>query len=347
MSKSIKSWLIIAVSLVAIGLIAFGAAMAAYSWDFTKLSAGKYATNTYEVNGAFDGISIDVDTTEVEFAPSDDERCRIVCLESEKVKHSASVQGGTLVIETVNTLKWYDYIRFSFGTPQITVYLPESEYASLSIDTDTGDIAIPEDFTFEYLRIEGDTADVVCMASVLNTIEIKLSTGDIKADGITAGELELTTSTGNININSVAADGNITVGTATGTVMLNGVTCANFSAESDTGDITLTNVVGEGCFSIENDTGDVRFENSDALELSVKTSTGDVAGTLLSEKVFITETSTGNISVPKTITGGKCEITTSTGDIDIRIIEKEGLNSSDFSHRRACRFRQQPGIPFV
>lgn len=321
MSKSIKIWLIIAVSLVAIGLIAFAGAMAACSWDFTKLSTVKYVTNTYEVNGDFDGISIDVDTTEVEFAPSDDERCRVVCVESEKIKHSASVQGGTLVINAVDTLKWYDYIRLSFEAPKITVYLPESEYASLSIDTDTGDIAIPEDFTFEYLRINGDTADVVCMASVLNAIEINLSTGGIKADGITAGEIDLTTSTGDINMNSVAADGNITVGTDTGTVKLNGVTCADFSAESDTGNITLANVVAEGCFSIENDTGDVRFENSNALEISVKTSTGDVTGTLLSEKVFITETSTGNISVPKTITGGRCEITTSTGDIDIKIIE--------------------------
>ena len=43
----------------------------------------------------------------------------------------------------------------------------------------------------------------------------------------------------------------------------------------------------------------MRFENSDAAQISIKTSTGDVTGTLLSEKVFITETSTGNISVPK------------------------------------------------
>lgn len=48
-------------------------------------------------------------------------------------------------------------------------------------------------------------------------------------------------------------------------------------------------------------------------------STGDVTGTLLSEKVFITETGTGSVNVPKTVTGGKCEIKTSTGDIQIEI----------------------------
>ena len=51
----------------------------------------------------------------------------------------------------------------------------------------------------------------------------------------------------------------------------------------------------------------------------VNTSTGDVNGTLLSEKIFITDTSTGRVSVPKTTSGGKCEITTSTGDINIGI----------------------------
>ena len=81
----------------------------------------------------------------------------------------------------------------------------------------------------------------------------------------------------------------------------------------------MKNVVATGTISIKSDTGDVRFEGSDAIEISVKTDTGDVTGTLLSEKVFITETSTGSINVPKTTSGGKCEITTSTGDINIRI----------------------------
>ena len=81
----------------------------------------------------------------------------------------------------------------------------------------------------------------------------------------------------------------------------------------------MKNVVATGTISIKSDTGDVRFEGSDAIEISVKTDTGDVTGTLLSEKVFITETSTGSINVPKTTSGGKCEITTSTGDINISI----------------------------
>ena len=72
-------------------------------------------------------------------------------------------------------------------------------------------------------------------------------------------------------------------------------------------------------FSIKNITGDIIFENSDAAQIFVKTDTGNVMGSLVSEKVFITETKTGDVKVPQTTTGGKCEITTNTGNIAIDI----------------------------
>ena len=70
---------------------------------------------------------------------------------------------------------------------------------------------------------------------------------------------------------------------------------------------------------MERDTGDITFDKCDASDIYIKTSTGDVKGTLLTEKVFYTQTSTGNIDVPKTVNGGRCEITTSTGNIKINI----------------------------
>ena len=319
MSKATKIWLFTATVLVTLGLILFAGVMANYDWDFSKLSTVTYVTNTYETNGEFDKISINVDTTEIEFVPTEDESCSIVCFEAEKVKHSAIVQNGTLVIDTIDTRKWYDYICISIGTPKMTVYLPQNEYASLFIETDTGDINIPKDFTFEKIKIDGDTSEVGCFASVSNVLEVELSTGDISVDSITVGQADLTTTTGEITVSNVTAKNDIDVKTDTGKVKLTNVSCADFVAESDTGTITLKNVVATGSFSVESDTGDVRFENSDAAQISVKTSTGDVTGTLLSEKVFITETSTGRISVPKTTSGGKCEIITATGDIKINV----------------------------
>ena len=66
-------------------------------------------------------------------------------------------------------------------------------------------------------------------------------------------------------------------------------------------------------------TGNVNFDGSDAAEIFVKTSTGKVTGNFLTDKVFITQTDTGTVAVPKTVTGGRCKIATDTGDIEIKI----------------------------
>lgn len=320
MNKTVKTWLIVAAVLVVLGGILFTGAMFANNWDFDKFSTVTYTTNTYEVNGNFNSISIDVDTTGIEFVPTDNETCSIVCFEEESVKHSATVQNGTLVIDTADTRKWYEYIIcLSFSQPKMTVYLPENEYDSLFIETNTGNITIPEDFSFKTLNIQGDTSDVNCFASVLQDIEIKLSTGDICLEAFAAGQLKLTTDTGQIQVSAADVSGDIRIETDTGKVNLTDTSCENLFAQSDTGYITMKNVIGAGSLTAQSDTGDVRFENSDAAEISVKTDTGDVTGTLLSDKIFITETSTGRIDVPKTTTGGRCEIQTSTGDIKIDV----------------------------
>lgn len=317
MSKTKSYWLIAAAALIAAGLVIFLGGMAVLNFDFTKLNLSKYETNTYEPGEDFTQIVIDVDTTEIEFVRLDDGRCKIVCFEREREKHSATVKDGTLTVETVDTRKWYDHIGFSIGTPKMTVYLPEEKYESLSISTHTGDIEIPEAFTFDRLTVVGTTGDIECQASVSNEMNIEFTTGDIEVSEIAVGSLVLSVTTGRIEVDSVTCDGDIGVSTTTGGTKLTDVTCRNLTSRGDTGRVTLKNVIASDLMSIERSTGDVVFDGSDAGQLQVKTSTGHVTGTLLSPKVFITEASTGHIRVPKTTTGGRCEITTSTGNIEI------------------------------
>lgn len=319
MSKKNKLWIITAISLLAVGMLIFAGAMIALDFDFTKLSTVKYETNTYEVNEDFHKISIDADTTEIEFVLSNNKQCKIVCFEKEKVKHSVAVKGGTLTIGTVDTRKWYDYIGFSFGESKMTVYLPKAEYASLLINGSTGDIEIPKDFAFDTVDISASTGAVECYASASELMKIKLSTGAVRVENVSVGMLDLSVTTGGVTASSINCDGDIQVAVSTGKTKLTDISCKEVISSGSTGDIILKNVIAAENFSIERSTGDVIFEGSDAAEIYAKTSTGDVTGTLLSEKVFITETNTGSVNVPKTITGGKCELKTSTGDIQIDI----------------------------
>lgn len=88
--------------------------------------------------------------------------------------------------------------------------------------------------------------------------------------------------------------------------------------EVDTGDV-INRASAKESIIICTDTGDVHLDGCDAATLKIETDTGNVTGTLLSDKVFLAHTSTGDVNVPHTNTGGRCEITTDTGDIDVSI----------------------------
>ncbi len=288
-------------------------------WDLTKLSNNKYQTNHHEINEEVNSISVNTNTADIDFVPSENSKCSVVCYEQENVKHSVTVKDGTLAIDVVDTKRWYEHIGINFGTPKITVYIPEGEYSSLTIKESTGDIKIPNDFGFKNIDITISTGDVKCSASATKAIKISASTGYIYVENLSAGSLDISASTGKVTVSSVTCDGDISVGVSTGKAYLTDIACKNLVSSGDTGDISLKNVIAEGKFSIERSTGYVTFESCDAAEIFVETDTGDVEGSLLSEKIFTVKTDTGKKDVPNTTAGGRCEITTDTGDVRITV----------------------------
>lgn len=318
MRTKTKVWLIIAVTLVLLGGILFAGVMSTLGWDFSKLSTAKYETNTYEINEAFNAVSMNTDTADIVFAVSDDEICKVVCYEQENAKHSAVVENNTLTIRVADQREWYQYIGINFSTPKITVYLPQNPYTALLIKESTGAIEMPKDFKFEDVDISLSTGDVKFFASVSDVLKINTSTGAIHVENISAGALDLSVSTGKVTVTGVDC-GDVKINVSTGKTNMTDIRCKNLLSSGDTGDISLKNVIATEKFSIERSTGNVKLEKSDAAEIYIETDTGDVTGTLLTEKVFIAETDTGRVDVPKTTTGGKCEIETDTGNIKITI----------------------------
>lgn len=319
MRKTTKMWLVAAASLVVVGLILFAAVMSEYQWDFVKLSTGKYETNTYEISEKFSSLSVNTDTADIIVVLSDDGKCKVECYEEEKSKHSVTVEDGTLVIKVIDNKSWYDYIGINFGSPKITVYLPKAEYTALSITGSTGDVELPKDFKLENVDISLSTGNVDCFASASGRIKIKTSTGNICVENTSAGVLDLSVSTGGITVSNVICEGDTNIKASTGKTKLTDIECKNIISSGSTGDISLRNVIAAEKFFIKRSTGDVRFDGSDAAEIFVETDTGEVVGSLLTDKVFIANTATGSVDVPKTVTGGRCEISTSTGNIQITV----------------------------
>lgn len=319
MKTPTKTWLIIAIFLVLIGGILWAGVMTVLKWDFTKLSTMQYETNQHEITETIRNISVDTETAKITFALSDGNTCRVECYEETKAKHSVSVQDGILVIQVNNNKAWYDYIGINFASPKIIIYLPTAEYAALTIRNDTGDIKLPGDLVFTSIDISLSTGDVHVAASASETMKIQTSTGSICVEDSSVGALDLATSTGDITVSRVTCQADAKLAVSTGKTVLKDVTCKNLTSKGNTGDITLSNVIASENFSVIRTTGDVTFNRADAAEIFVETDTGKVTGSLLTEKVFIAHTSTGKVDVPTTTTGGRCEITTSTGNIRITI----------------------------
>ncbi len=308
MSKTTKIWLVIATSFVVFGGILFMIGMSEKKWDFTKLSTEKYETNTYQISEEFNNISMELKTADVFFMPSTDEMCKVVCYEPEKVKHLATVSDETLTISVVDKRQWYDHIGVMVDSPKITVYLPEKEYASLFIKGSTGDVEVLNDMQVE-------------------SVDIAVSTGNISLENVTTDNMNLSVSTGDITAALVKCEGEVKVKVGTGKTKLDRIRSGNLHSIGSTGDVILSNVIVTEVLSIERSTGDVKFEGCDAGEILIKTTTGDVVGNLLSDKVFFAEANTGKVEVPKTTTGGKCEINTSTGNIKVEIITADGTTN--------------------
>ena len=243
----------------------------------------------------------------------------MVCYEPDSGMHFVTVKDGALSIDWQIHKKWYERIGITFGSPKVTVYLPRTEYVSLSIKESTGDVSIPDNFKFDSIDIKASTGDIKNRASATGDIIIKTSTGDITLENTTASSLDLSVSTGNITVSGAKIDGNITVHVTTGKSHLTDVTCKNLVSSGDTGDIVLKNVITAENLTVERSTGDVKFERCDAAEIWVITDTGDVTGSLLSDKVFFANSDTGKVSVPKTTSGGRCEIRSDTGEIKITV----------------------------
>ena len=317
MSK--KIWWIIGTALVVVGGIMFAAVMTVYNWDFTKLSTQKYETSTYQVDDDFSSISIETDTEDITFVPSEDGGCKVVCYGEEDRNYIVEVEDNTLTIGVEDERKWYGHIGIGFEEHKITVYLPKGEYDVLKIKESTGEVEIPKDFTFGSVDVSITTGDVQWGASVSGMLKIHTNTGDIKTEDISAGEVDILVTTGRVNVKSVVCSGDIKLKVNTGKSSFTDVNCKNFTTNGSTGDISLENVIATEKLCIERDTGDVRLEGCDAGEIFIQTDTGSVSGSLLTDKIFIAETDTGRVNVPKSTRGGICEITTDTGDIKMEI----------------------------
>ena len=318
--KNTKLYITAGILLILDGLIILFGTFVWLNMDFKKLNTKNYTTKTFEVKDSFNNIEINLTTTDLTLEKTDDEVCRIECIDEDKIIHTVEIKNDTLIVDTKDTRKWYDFISVSFGNNmKMMVYLTKDQFENLRINTDTGKVNIPNSFSFENIKIDGNTSNIACNSSAKNNIEIETDTGKIEVTEISANKIKLSTDTGHICLKKTKIQDSIEIESDTGKIEIGNIRAYKLTAENNTGKITFTDVICQESLTLQTDTGDINLEECDAKEITVNTGTGDVFGTILSGKIFTAKTSTGKISVPESTPDGICKIHTDTGNINIKI----------------------------
>lgn len=330
--------IIVAVCLIVAGIAIVGAAFSMTGFDFKNFDTESYDEVTHTVEGDFNHIVIATQIHNIDLAPSTDGICKVVGDENDSIKIEASVEGDILTVKTVDTREWYNFIGIDIGSAALTLYLPESEYTSLTAASDTGHINIPENFSFTGASMATATGAIVFRAKIDQELALASQTGSISVSKQKLSKLDVENSTGKISIENIEASSSVRAEANTGKIELRDIKCNSIDVETTTGNISLQNVIAEAdisisadtgkisllsCLSdslnIDTDTGDVKLDACDANNIDIETDTGDVMGYLLTPKIFDTDTNTGYVHVEQGTSGGFCKIRTDTGDINIEI----------------------------
>jgi DUF4097 and DUF4098 domain-containing protein YvlB len=131
--------------------------------------------------------------------------------------------------------------------------------------------------------------------------------------------LSASTESGDIYIKNCNVQGVAKFEADTGDLELCSLRASTLMIETDTGDIELEDCIMTNNIQIKSDTGDVELRRVDAALIKIETDTGDIEGSLLSGKMFTAHSNTGDIRVPSDEVGGRCDINSDTGDIEITI----------------------------
>ena len=272
----------------------------------------------YTLEENFENMTFDLDTSDLEFKAGEGSEKKVVIKHRKNSTHEVTVKDNSLNIKETDISKWYEHI-FTFNNRQkVTVYLPSQAFDKINIKNSTGDIIIPNLYSFNTMDVKVSTGSFYSRAWAKESISVESSTGDQYLAGINTKSLNLKASTGKIVLEDNNVEGNVTLTTTTGDKYIKNLIATNLTISGDTSSSNIVNSLISEHIELEASTGDVKIVDSDANTLNIKTSTGDVTGVLLTGKTFQVTTSTGKVSVPAT-TGGLCQIKTSTGDVYMQV----------------------------
>lgn len=270
------------------------------------------SSGEYHITEPFTAVDVQTGSSDVRILRSGDDTTHIETECWGGIRETVEVRDGVLTIlhsfDTQEQRKKkgsFFGLKFSFisgGGGNVTVYLADEMWESLSVKTLSGEIEV-EDMRARAALLSTKSGDVEARhLTVEGRLELESMSGDIDMDDVTAGELDAHSMSGDVD-----ADG-INVGAA--------------ELSSKSGDIDMESVLAQGTLRAESTSGDVSLHRCDGRDVLLRSTSGDIDGTLLTPKEeFRGRSVSGDVSLPKNVQEGVgvCEASTTSGDVSLRI----------------------------
>ncbi len=343
MSNTKKRALIIAAICIVLGFLVSYFAFSSDDLDWDSVNTvTQLEPVRYPVKEAFRDIHVEAGSGSVRLLPSEDGKCSVVCLEAENIVYTVEVKNDTLTVKREDRRTAKQLVGIQLGSKQedIQLYLPEESYRDLELESASGELKVPDDFSFETAALSSRSGDLSYAANAAASVTLTAASGEIHVSGVETGAFRAESSSGDIKLKSIIAD-SVTVSSTSGELELEAVdaqdvqgksnsgkqtyrdlTAETLNTESSSGEQELKNVVLTGAAVLRSTSGDIELERCDAASFIINTNSGEVEGSLLSAKDFETHSNSGSIRVPDSDrSAGVCEIRTTSGDIEIRIAD--------------------------
>ncbi len=343
MKKSVKITCMVAVSCIVLGIFTVLGVSLKIGFDYKQLNTVTIETKTYAVENSFQNIDIESIWSNVYFDTAEDGQCRVECTETARQTCAVSVENNTLTVKQKDARLWYENFGLFWGASdetemKITVYLPNRDYQTLRIDSQSGRAFVGEAFTFDTADISTLSGNIQFLGSAKEKLTVHSNSGLIRVEKVNVKVLEAQNMSGNIIFSTVHAQENITLNSNSGIMNLEDVQAQTFTARTMSGNILLHTMrvqanmalnsnsgimnledVQAQTFTAETMSGNVLLKDFDADKMEVRTGSGYVRGNLLSPKKFDVSTSSGRVDVPYgDSNAGVCTVTTISGDVSLR-----------------------------
>ena len=314
MSKVTKIVLITAGSLIALGIVVslIGIAVMRNSAKKRENTPVVYEHKEEVITEDFTKFDIAEISENVEIRPSADGQVTIDYYDAEDYMHNIEVSDDTLMIKVKtydDDTPWWKRFTFSFDIEGLmstvdniehptVIYLPEDSYGSLSIFNVSGDVIVPENYSFDGVDVDTTSGEITIECAASGKVSINTISGGVTLSNINATSLDISTTSGDVRLTDGKVSGRSDISTVSGEIFL---------TRFETDDLNSDTVSGE-----------VKLDSLTVNTAGITTTSGDVTGTVTGNHEFAVDTTSGDVSVEESLRGESLfKIDTVSGDVRI------------------------------